>query len=71
MITLSITAKELHHHIRLNAGFQSDLQWWSAFLADWNGRQMLACMSNVNPFATLLSDTSGTWGCGAVCNDQW
>ena len=24
-----------------------------------------------NPFATLLSDASGTWGCRAVCNGQW
>ena len=71
MITLSTTAKDLHHHIRLNAGFRSDLQWWSAFLADWNGRQMLACISKVNPFATLLSDASGNWGCGAVCGEQW
>ena len=34
MITLSTTARELHHHIRLNAEFRSDLQWWSAFL-EW------------------------------------
>ena len=71
MITLSTTAKDLHHHIRLNAGFRSDLQWWSAFLADWNGRHMLACITKVNPFATLLSDASGNWGCGAVCGEQW
>ena len=27
MIELSTTAYELHHHIRLNRGFQSDLEW--------------------------------------------
>ena len=41
------------------------------FLADWNGRQMLACISKAQPFSTLWSDASGTWGCGAVCDDQW
>ena len=70
MITLSITAWKLYHHIRLNTGFHPDLQWWSAFLVDWNGQQMLACISKVQPFAALLSDASGTWDCGAVCNDQ-
>ena len=25
-----------HGHIRLNAGFRSDLAWWKAFLAQWN-----------------------------------
>ncbi len=32
MITLSTSAKEMHHHIRLNKGFRSDLQWWACFL---------------------------------------
>ena len=27
MIELSTKTKELHHHIRLNVGFHSDLQW--------------------------------------------
>ena len=33
MIELSTKAKELHHHICLNVGFRSDLQWWDFFLA--------------------------------------
>ena len=36
MIDLSTTARELHHHIRLNLGFQSDLEWWALFLSGWN-----------------------------------
>ena len=32
MIELSKVAHKLHHHIRLNAGFRSDLQWWAIFL---------------------------------------
>ena len=32
MINLSAQVKELHHHIRLNASFRSDLHWWATFL---------------------------------------
>ena len=71
MISLSTTTKELHHHIRLNTGFCSDLQWWSMFLTDWNSRQMLACMSRTNIFATIVSDASGNCGCGAWCGPLW
>ena len=31
MIDLSTVVVELHHHIRLNKGFRSDLQWWDLF----------------------------------------
>ena len=31
------SATEPHHHIRLNNGFRSDLQWWATFLPTWNG----------------------------------
>ena len=72
MIDLSMTTRELHHHIRLNIGFRSDLQWWSMFLADWYGVQMLACRSREHPFHTITSDASGGWGCGAFCTDgRW
>ena len=29
------------HMIRLNAGFRADLEWWHAFVADWNGVSMI------------------------------
>ena len=32
MIELSRRVKELHHKVRLNAGFHSDLSWWGCFL---------------------------------------
>ena len=44
MIELSMVAKQLHHHICLNKGFQSDLEWWALFLPTWNG---IAMMSSV------------------------
>ena len=42
MITLSTSAKEMHHHIRLNRGFRSDLQWWACFLPEWNGTSLMS-----------------------------
>ena len=41
MISLSTIPKELHHRVRLNAGFRSDLMWWNAFLESWNSKSMM------------------------------
>ena len=72
MIDLSATAKELHHHIRLNAGFRSDLQWWAMFLSDWNGVRLLSVRSIACSKMVITSDASGNWGCGAFCtNNRW
>ena len=65
MIALSKVAKQLHHHIRLNAGFRSDLEWWAIFLADWNGVSMMRDDSHIPATETVTSDASGSWGCGA------
>ena len=65
MINLSTCAKELHHHIRLNVSFRSDLQWWATFLPLWNGVSMMAVARRAHPEATIVSDASGNWGCGA------
>ncbi len=32
MIDLSAGVRALHHRVRLNAGFRSDLKWWNCFL---------------------------------------
>ena len=70
MITLSTTAKKLHHHIRLNASFRSDLEWWALFLPKWNGISMMAVPCKANPGATIISDASGNWGCGAYSSHR-
>ena len=65
MISLSTVAKELHHRLRLNRGFRSDLQWWATFLKSWNGRSMVLAVIKSPPVAVVTSDASGNWGCGA------
>ena len=62
MIDLARGVKELHHRVRLNRGFQSDLQWWACFLPAWNGSSMMTGVVRGRHQATL---TSGKWGCGA------
>lgn len=72
MIELSKVAKKLHHHIRLNAEFHSDLEWWALFLPGWNGVGMLSSLCQHPHTVTVTSDASGSWGCGAfTSNGQW
>ena len=72
MIDLSSVTKELHHHVRLSAAFRSDLQWWALFLEDWNGVSIFKSVVLQHPIATLTSDASGLWGCGAFTdNGRW
>lgn len=72
MINLSTVAHQLHHWIRLNKGFRSDLEWWALFLRSWNGVIMMASVSRRPHQVTLTSDASGQWGCGAFSSfGQW
>ena len=56
MINLSTTVKKLHHCIRLNAPFSSDLEWWALFLSHWNSVSIISIPDRANPEATLESD---------------
>ena len=72
MISLSTVARQLHHRIRLNKGFRSDLQWWSCFLPGWNGSSILSSVTRTGCRVVMTSDASGSWGCGAFTEDgQW
>ena len=68
MIDLATRFSRLDHHIRLNAQFQSDLQWWSLFLPDWNGSGFFQPKT---PTIEVVSDASGSWGCGAFHSSLW
>ena len=62
MIDLSRGVRALHHQVRLNAGFRSDL---GCFLPVWNGSGPMYSVA-------LTSDVSGSWGCGAfTCTGRW
>ena len=72
MIDLSSAVRELDHWVRLNQGFRSDLRWWELFLEDWNGVSMCDGVIYRTPGATVTSDASGRWGCGAFTDGgEW
>ena len=65
MVDLASTVRDLDHWVRLNSGFRSDLRWWDLFVVDWNGITMCDSLIHRTPVATITSDASGRWGCGA------
>ena len=72
MIELTKVVKPLHHHIRLNSDFRSDLQWWATFLPKWNGVGMMSTLSQRSDEFSLTTDASGSWGCGGFTIDyKW
>ena len=71
LIDLSMMAAHLEHFIRLNREARSDIEWWFQFSAEWNGVAMMRAAQAARTTATVTSDASGSWGCGAYCNSQW
>ena len=64
--------KKQHHRVRLNLGFRSDLLWWAMFLSTWNGSSMMSQTVRSHYTATITSDASGSWGCGAFTSSgKW
>ena len=68
---LSKGVRELHHNVRLNLGFRSDLRWWACFLPIWNGVCRLSSVVPSAPEAQMTSDASGSWGCGAYTSEGY
>ena len=69
MIELLSVFHNREHWIRLNEGIRSDLAWWGHFMESWNG---ISLMPGLTPLATpLVSDASGSWGCGAYWGTRW
>ena len=54
--------------VRLNVQCRSDIQWWACFLSQWNGISFFP--SSLHGGHTLVSDASGTWGCGAFVGES-
>jgi hypothetical protein len=51
-----------HQMTRLNSHAQADILWWQLFIHSWNGISILPPSS---PSLSVISDASGSWGCGA------
>ncbi len=59
MIDLSAGVRALHHRVRLNAGFRSDLKWWNCFLPVWNGTCPMSSVVREKP---TMRQTHGAVG---------
>ena len=57
--------------VRLNRAFQADLAWWRAFLQEWNGVGFMSACAQPTAMVELVSDASGSWGCGAFWGSRW
>lgn len=71
LIDLSTIPKHLDHFVRLNADALSDIEWWVQYAENWNGVQMMRTVRDTTPAATVTSDASGKWGCGAYSGTSW
>ena len=48
--------------VGLNSQCRADLQWWTTFMEGWNGSSFFGPPTST---VAVVSDASGTWGCGA------
>jgi hypothetical protein len=51
-----------HQYTCLDTQVKADLAWWKLFAESWNGVSVLPPLT---PLFTVVSDASGSWGCGA------
>ena len=49
---------------RINLKCRAGIKWWSLFIEDWNRIALFPCLP---PGSAIISDASGSWGCGAFC----
>ena len=59
------------HRIHLSVAAQGDILWWHVFASEWNGVSLLWNSSRHNPDVLVVSDASGSWGCGAFSLPNW
>ena len=58
------------HIVRLSLACRADIAWWAMFIEEWNGVSFIP--PNM-PSITVVADASGSWGCGAFCQQtgEW
>ena len=65
------TPRAQNHFIRLNGAARADILWWSTFIREWNGVSMMWAINCQAPEIQVVSDASGSWGCGAHWLPHW
>ena len=64
-----MTATKPNHFILINTQAKSDIEWWFQFMSRWNGTSMLPHTDL--QLLSLVTDASGTWGCGSYWDREW
>ena len=60
-----------HDRIRLTRDFKADMSWWSIFMEQWNGTSLLWDHLHQYAEVMVISDETGSWGCGALAGGSW
>ena len=70
---LSMTAKQFDRFIHQGVSARSDIEWWHQYCSVWNGTAMMfrAGKEKVEFDISIVSDASGSWGCGAINGPNW
>ena len=71
MIDLSCSVKHLEQFVRMNKEARADIEWWYQYVETWNGTAMMFAVRGSQPPASVTSDASGNWGCGAYSGSEW
>ena len=72
LIDLSMSASQLHHHIRLSKAARLDLQWWREFLFSWHGRSFLLFPEwQPIPDLHITTDAAGALGYAGILGTHW
>ena len=72
LISLTKTAKELHHYVTLNSGCRMELKMWHSFLRQWNGLYFFLDREITKAIdMEFFTDASGSIGFGAFYKGQW
>ncbi len=69
---LMTTVERDGRRVRLNVEARADIEWWHQFGLRWNGTSLMkSVVMEVECHEELVSDASGSWGCGAAWKGEW
>lgn len=72
LIDLTCGISQPHHHIHLNCDARADLDMWSHFLENYNGKSvLLPDIWSSSDKELLFTDASGSLGFAAVLGSKW
>ncbi len=69
---LSAKVNRDDRQVRLNVEARTELEWWWQFGLRWNGTAMMcSVVATEQAQIVLVTDASGSWGCGTAWNEKW